>query len=425
MKREEIESFQTSRTSDEVIISIKLYRQFKNCVDCESSNVTIHGYKIRVINHSALDNIKCTIHYNARRFKCKDCKKTFFEDNSFVSDRQRISKYTVIKVLRELKIPNYTFANVAKNTGLSKTAVINIFDQYVEYSRRSLPEYLCIDEVYYSRHAREKYNCVLYDFRKNEIVDIIESRRKSYLHHYFQAIPETERLRVRYVSIDMWKPYKDISRTYFKNAIICIDPFHVISTITKELQNIRIRIMNRYDRDSIEYYLLKNWNYLLVKNRGTIEHTNGKWNRKLNRYINLPQILDLILEINSELKLAWYLKEKYTHFSGLKTHKNIEKHFNQLMDAFHHSKIKEYNTVNTMFRNWNTEIINSFVVVDGRRFTNGPLESVNARIKLIKRNGNGYNNFSRYRSRIMYSLNKNASPNLAGSNISKGAAKNR
>ena len=173
MKREEIESFQTSRTSDEVIISIKLYRQFKNCVDCESSNVTIHGYKIRVINHSALDNIKCTIHYNARRFKCKDCKKTFFEDNSFVSDRQRISKYTVIKVLRELKIPNYTFANVAKNTGLSKTAVINIFDQYVEYSRRSLPEYLCIDEVYYSRHAREKYNCVLYDFRKNEIVDCI------------------------------------------------------------------------------------------------------------------------------------------------------------------------------------------------------------------------------------------------------------
>lgn len=425
MKREEIESFQTSRSSDGIIVSIKLYKKPEVCGDCGSSKVNIHGYKIRYINHSALDNMKCTIHYNARRYKCKDCSKTFFEKNSFVFFRQRISKYTILKVLNELKRPNYTFSNVAENTDLSKTSVIDIFDQYVEYNRESLPEFLCIDEVYYSRHAREKYNCVLFDFRNNRIIDVIESRRKPYLHHYFQAIPEKERLRVRYVSIDMWKPYRDISRTYFKKAIICIDPFHVTSTITKELQNIRIRIMGRYDQDSIEYYLLKNWNYLLVKNKVNIEYTNGKWNRKLKRYINLLQILELILDIDSELKLAWSLKEKYTHFSSLKEHMDIKERFHQLMDDFHQSKLKEYNVVNRMFRNWGDEIINSYVTVDERRFTNGPLESVNARIKLIKRNGGGYTNFSRYRARIMYSLNKDVIPDLSGNNKPKGGSKNR
>ena len=95
------------------------------------------------------------------------------------------------------------------------------------------------------------------------------------------------------------------------------------------------------------------------------------------------------------------------------------------MDEFHHSQIKEFRTVNTIFRNWSKEIINSFSSVDERRFTNGPLESLNARIKLIKKNGNGYKNFSRYRARIMYCLNKDSNPDLSGSNISKGTAKNR
>ena len=425
LKREEIESFQTSRDQNELIDTIKLYRKAELCPSCKSNDIIVHSYIDRFINHAVMDDLKCTLHYMARRYKCKKCSKTFYERNSFVASSQKISKYTVLKILRELKRPNYTFSNVAKNTGLSKTSVMNVFDQYIEYRRGTLPEYLCIDEVYYSRHAREKYNCVLYDFGKKEIIDVIESRRKPYLHNYFQAIPEAERLRVRYVSIDMWKPYKDISRTYFKNAIVCIDPFHVTSTITKELQNIRIRIMGRYERDSIEYYLLKNWNYLLVKNKVNIEYTSGKWNRKLNRYINLPQILELLLDINPELKLAWNLKEKYSHFSGLKSHQNIEERFVQIRDAFHHSKIKEFNKVNTMFRNWGPEIINSYITVDGRRFTNGPLESVNARIKLIKRNGNGYSNFARYRARIMYSLNENAHPDFTGFNISKGAAKSR
>ena len=77
----------------------------------------------------------------------------------------------------------------------------------------------------------------------------------------------------------MWKPYKDICHTYFKNAIICVDPFHVSSTINTEVQNIRKRIMKRYEMDSVEYYLLKNWNNLLTKNKNDIEYKKGKWNK--------------------------------------------------------------------------------------------------------------------------------------------------
>ena len=47
--------------------------------------------------------------------------------------------------------------------------------------------------------------------------------------------------------------------------------------------------------------------------------------------------------------------------------------------------------------------------VDGQRISNGPIESVNSRIKVIKQNGNGYRNFECFKLRVLYSLNDNSS----------------
>lgn len=52
--------------------------------------------------------------------------------------------------------------------------------------------------------------------------------------------------------------------------------------------------------------------------------------------------------------------------------------------------------------------MNSFDIVDGRRISNTPVESVNSSIKLMKRNANGYTNFERFKKRILYSLNKDS-----------------
>ena len=56
--------------------------------------------------------------------------------------------------------------------------------------------------------------------------------------------------------------------------------------------------------------------------------------------------------------------------------------------------------------NWREEIINSFRVVDGKRMSNGPMESLNGRLKRLLYDGYGYSNFERFRNRLMYCLNK-------------------
>ena len=54
---------------------------------------------------------------------------------------------------------------------------------------------------------------------------------------------------------------------------------------------------------------------------------------------------------------------------------------------------------------WKYEIVNSFVPANGRRISNGLIENRNKAIKLLKHSSNGYLNWNRFRTRIMFSLN--------------------
>ena len=45
--------------------------------------------------------------------------------------------------------------------------------------------------------------------------------------------------------------------------------------------------------------------------------------------------------------------------------------------------------------------------------SNGPMESLNGRIKRLLEDGYGYSNFKRFRNRVMFSLNKNEPINFS------------
>lgn len=62
---------------------------------------------------------------------------------------------------------------------------------------------------------------------------------------------------------------------------------------------------------------------------------------------------------------------------------------------------------------WFEEIVVSFTYINGRRLSNGIMESRNGIAKKIKNNANGYYNFARYRNRCLYVMNKDSRPNLS------------
>lgn len=320
---------------------------------------------------------------------------------------KQISYAAVTRVMEFLKSPHITFKEAAHLTGISVSSAIRIFDEHCHIPRRTFPEAVCIDEVYApgSEFKDSDYVCVFYDFYERKIIDVLPSRTKNYLHNYFQPFQGTGEFNsVKYLIMDMHMPYKLIGRIYMKKAVICADSFHVIKQLDDSLSKLRIRIMKRYDTDSIEYYLLKHWKFLLFDR--TINLDNRDKFNKLNRYINYRQLLDLILSIDPQLNTAWHLKERYRNFNSSASLENAQSQLENMIKDVINANIPEFKKYMTAISNWRAEIVNSFSQYKGRRVNNGVAESLNAQISTLLFNTRGIRNVERRRKRIVYAINK-------------------
>ena len=298
---------------------------------------------------------------------------------------------------------------VARKTNLSPTMVQTIFDEHVQIERKPLSEAICMDEFYFSRKAENKYACLLINFKNGMVIDALPSRRKANLRSYFRNIPQHERERVKYVSMDLYDNYRDIAKTYLPHALICADRFHIMKIINNALNRIRCDVMNEYseNKKSDEYYLLKHKNNLLFKNSLDINDTRADRNRHFKMRYTEGQILDMILEIDSKLKQAYDLKELYCIFCEANIDMDFRKELLETVIAeYKLSDIEYMRNIAMTLENWKEEIVNSFHTYDGRKLSNGPIEGRNRTVKIILRLANGYTNFNRFRNRVLYVLNK-------------------
>ena len=130
------------------------------------------------------------------------------------------------------------------------------------------------------------------------VINVLPSRKKANLKSHFRNIPQHERERVKYVSMDLYDNYRDIVKTYLPHALICADRFHIMKIINNALNRIKCDVMNKYseNKKSDEYYLLKYKNNLLFKNSLDINDTRADKDRLFRMKYTEEQILDMILE---------------------------------------------------------------------------------------------------------------------------------
>ena len=224
-----VQNISTSPGIGQLLVEVTLVPTFPECPRCDGHGIVVYNYTPRVINHDVLTDRKCTLIYNARRYKCKDCHRTYGEDNPFAMKRQRISMMTGKAILEDLKSPNATFASVGVRHHVSATTVMKIFDMCVSYP---VPTRLCrvmqIDETYSFKPHDSKYVCMLLDYDTQSPVNVLPSRKKEYLAAYFRKFPRNERGKVEYISSDIYRPYREIAATFFPRAVFAVDRVHVV-----------------------------------------------------------------------------------------------------------------------------------------------------------------------------------------------------
>ena len=204
----------------------------------------------------------------------------------------------------------------------------------------------------------------------------------------------------------MVEGYRFLQHSYLKQARVCVDSSHAIQMINTMFNNQLKAIMKSFNRDSIEYYLLKKKRFILLKNGSSIDWFSHEYNRKLGYTLYLLRYRELLFNINPLIKEIYDLKESYITFNRLKDKELITDQLDHIISRFYSHSNKEVSKVGRTMNKWKTEILNSFSWIDGRSISNGPMESRNNIIELLIRNAAGYRNFEHLRLRIIYCINQ-------------------
>ena len=111
-----------------------------------------------------------------------------------------------------------------------------------------------------------------------------------------------------------------------------------------------------------------------------------------------------MLSTSADLSTAYHLKELLYEILMTKTQQEAKMLLLEWIEEAEESGIPEFKSATTAYRNWLPQIVNSCC----QPITNGFTEGCNNKIKVLKRNAYGYQNFNRFRKRILFMFSANA-----------------
>ena len=416
---------------------------------CPQCGFKMHsrGIRERTINHPVLqDGFECIIKLRQRRWRCTNaqCGYTVNEAFHFVNKRKRNTNATDMLIINAFRDLSASATSIAERFHVSDTYALDTFDKYVRLDRLPLSDIISIDEVHIEMDEYCKYALVIQDFYTGEPIDLLRSRRANVTEPYFASIPKEERYSVKYLISDMYNPYIRYVDKYFPNAVPVVDSFHVIQWITHSIDMYIRKLIKKYkqrDRDlyeqqwhpvsmpeyippSREVYLLQKYRWLILANDSNITyHTEPRLDPHFRCLMNTYDYQDALYQIDPNLRELRDLKEMYIQFNERNAGHPMDARIDldDLIGKYYQSSNPIFiDFANLLVRN-HDYILNSFVMVErhgsgniyNSRLSNGPIESLNRKIKDLKRLGRGYRNFEHLRSRFLYATRNN--PVLNGS----------
>ena len=394
------------------------------------------GVKKRKINHPILqDNYSLILILKQRRWRCTnpECLYDTSESFRFVNKQRRTTNATDMLIVSAYRDLLETSSSIAKRFNVSDTYAHEVFDRYVKLDRLSLTDVISVDEVYLDMDDNCKYALVIQDFHTGDPIDLLRSRRVNVTEPYFVSIPREERNGVKYLISDMYNQYIDYVDKYFPNAVPVVDSFHVIQWIIRMIDNYLRQLLKKYrqrDREkqeqlsleagrpialpiSDEVYLLQKYRWLILANQSNIHyHSDLRMDSHFHVLMNTYDYEDALFRLDSKLRDYRELKEMYVRFNSRNAGNPIEaqKELTELIEYYSNSEHSIFRDFSALIDKYKEPIINSFVMVEkigngklyDSRLSNGPIESINRKVKDLKRLGRGFRNFEHFRNRFLY-----------------------
>jgi transposase len=308
--------------------------------------------------------------YRPRRVKCPRCG-VRVEDFPWAEPWARVTRVlgrAVAVMARKL-----SGKETAEHFGLNWKTVAAVVRRAVAYGlrhrKRGPLHVIGIDEV--SRRKGHHYLTVVYDLERGVLLWVGEDRTTETLVKFFCELGRRRCRTIRIVCMDMWAAYLRAVRERAPQAEILFDRFHLVQHLNRAVDEVRRQEMRRLS--ARERVFFKHSRFLLLKN---------PWNLKADE----KERLSTLVRWNTPIVRAWYLKESFQLFWEYRQPGRAEAYIERWMHSAMRSRLEPIKQFVRLVRSH----LDGILAWTRTRVSNGAVEGMNNKIKLISHRSFGF-----------------------------------
>ena len=229
-------NFTVSRVErKEIEQEVHIYLSVKK--NTKPQNVIIQGYYDRSWEHLRLFQYRCFIHCRLPIYKDKSNYDLYKANVSFSRDYSRFTLLYEKEVMRLMKI-HHCFKTVAKQLGIYPQRVEAIYHHYTADYEIDTLEHTPVKVAYDETSTRKGHNYIttFYDLEIGKIIGIYDGKSAECVKEFVKDNPYPEAL--KQISIDMSTAFISGAKSYFAQADITFDKWHVIKLLYKHLDSL-------------------------------------------------------------------------------------------------------------------------------------------------------------------------------------------
>ena len=328
-----------------------------------------------------------------QRFFCKNCNRTFTASTNVVDFHKQISNDTRLSVILDL-MNKGSEKDISIRNNISTNSVNRILDEIsndtIVKNNGLLPEILGIDEFSATKDTISKLAFIIMDQTNKNIFDINPSRKSLDIKQYFRNYPKKERDKVKYITLDLYKPYYKLMHSLFRNAILIPDRFHIVIQARNALDKTRINLCKKSNPN---YKKFKKYWKLLLKDKRDLDKKKKKYQTCFKKEMTQYDIVSYLLNTNEELYETYQIYQSIL-YSIDSRNKEI---FLSILNGKNKKISKHMRNALKTFKNMKKYILNAF----DYEYSNGIVEGTNNLIKQIKHTAYGYRKFKHLKARVM------------------------
>ena len=196
--------------------------------------------RTRLVRDLPSAGFRIFLELEVRRVACRSCGAVKRERLDFLADNPHFTKRFAFYVGRRCR--QASIRDIAKELGLDWETVKTLEMQYMRAQLKRAgtpgPRAIGIDEV--SIRKGHDYRIVVSDLeRRRPIWFGGKDRKETSMAEFYAWLRPAKARRIRLAVMDMWKPFRNVTKEHAPQAAILFDKFHVLRHLGEALDKVR------------------------------------------------------------------------------------------------------------------------------------------------------------------------------------------